>query len=172
VAEQADIEYHGVNAAQLLTGLSSKSLEHKLGRDATLRRGTNESPLWRVERIRCFRLYGDVMPPDRDCPVLYSGIESARLVGIGRNKFLRIAPFTRAYAVPAIDSDMVFRLWPEPSLLWLRKQISIGAIAVNRRSLTRPKAGVTVCPPRHVHAENIRQESASCRKWQSWTALA
>jgi hypothetical protein len=103
--------------------------------------------------------------------VLYSGVEAANLVGVGRNKFLKIAPPTRAYSVPANGSEMIFKLWPEPSLLYLRKQIAIGAVVVHPRSLTRPKAGVCIVQPRHVLAESQSNETAAFSKSHAWVDL-
>ena len=169
--EQSEVEYHGVYAVQCLTGLNSKYLELRLGpRDATLRRGCFESALWRVQRVRSYQLYGDLLPAARDCPTLYSLNESAKLVGVGKDTFLRIAPPTRAFATPA-DGERGYPLWPEPILHCLRKQIASGSIAVNWRSLTRPKAGVSIVPPRHVLAESQSNESIAYSKANAWVDL-
>jgi hypothetical protein len=173
VAQQSEpIEYNGVFAIQCLLGISGKYIERKLGpRDATLRRGTSESALWRVERVRVYQLYRDVLHPDSGCPVLYSLVEAAFLVGVGRGKFARIAPPSRAFAVPANCTERRYPLWAEPSLMFLRKQIATGNIKVSWRSLTRPKAGVSTVPPRHVLAESQSNESNAFRKANAWVDL-
>src|SRR5258708_25337938 len=165
-------EFLGVFAAGRVLGLSSKYLERKLGpRDATLRRGPTESPLWRVERVNCYRLYRDVMPSAKQCPTLYSVNEAAWLVGVTRNKFLKIAPPAPAVAISA-GCEKEYPLWPEPWLYDLRRRIAIGEIKVGHRSLTRPKAGVVIAPPRHTLAECLQAESESCSKARAWSDLA
>jgi hypothetical protein len=157
--QQSATEYYGVFAASRLISTAPTYLERKLGkRDATLRRGPTESPLWRVERVNCYRLYRDVMPSAQQCPTLYSVNEAARLVGITRTKFLQIAPPVPAVAL-SLGCDKEYSLWPEPMLLELRKQIGCGGIEVNRRSLTRPKLGVVIAPPRHTLAVNQLEEA-------------
>jgi hypothetical protein len=166
------VELHGPYAIQSLLGISGKYIERKLGpRDATLRRGPLESALWRVERVRVYQLYRDVMPPASGCPVLYSLVEAAWFVGIGREKFARIAPPARAFAVPANCTERRYPLWAEPSLMFLRKQIATGNIKVSWRSLTRPKAGVSIVPPRHVLAESQTDESTAYSKSHAWVDL-
>jgi hypothetical protein len=160
-------------AIQTLLGISGKRIESKLGpRDATLLRAGNESGLWRCQRVRCYQLYRDVMPPENGAPLLYSLPEASFLVGVCRETFKRIAPRAPAYAIPEGCTDRRYPLFTEPMLRYLRAQIASGDIKVQTLSLSRPRAGVTICPPRHVHAENLGQESESCRKWQSWTVLA
>ena len=173
VQKSEPVEYNGVFAIQCLLGISGKYIERKLGpRDATLRRGTSESALWRVERVRLYQLYRDVMPSESGCPVLYSLPEAAWFVGIGKEAFAGIAPPARAFAVPANCTERRYPLWPEPMLRYLRAQIASGAIKVRASSLSRPKSGVTISAPRHVLAENQRVESESCRKHHAWSVLA
>src|SRR5580704_3993424 len=163
------IELYGPYAIQSLLGISGKYIERKLGpRDATLRRGPSESALWRVERVRLYQLYRDVMPSESGCPVLYSLPEAAWFVGIGKEAFAGMAPPARAFAVPANCTDRRYPLWAEPSLMFLRKQIATGNIKVSWRSLTRPKAGVSIVPPRHVLAESQSNESNAYRLSHAW----
>jgi hypothetical protein len=166
------IQYHGPMAIQILLGISGKFIERKLGgRDATLLRGGNESGLWRVERVRLYQLYRDVMPAAIGCPMLYSSVEAAWLVGLYRDAYLAIAPPARAYAVPAGCTERRYPLWAEPMLRYLRKQIALGAIRIRWRSLSRAKAGAVITAARHVMAENQRAESEACRKAQAWSVL-
>jgi hypothetical protein len=166
------IEYYGVFAASLLITTAGTYLERKLGkRDATLRRGPTESPLWRVERVNCYRLYRDVMPSAPQCPTLYSVNEAAWLVGVTRNKLLQIAPQAPAVALSA-GCEKEYHLWPEHMLQELRKQIGCGAIEVNRRSLTRPKLGVVIAPPRHTLAENQLEDAKAHKQAYPMLELA
>lgn len=167
------LEYYGPYAIQSLLGISGKYIERKLGpRDSTLRRGPSESALWRVQRVRLYQLYRDVMQPASGCPVLYTLVESAWLVGVTRETFARLAPPAPAVALPASLTDRRYPLWPESILHDLRRKIASGAVQVSPRSLTRPKLGVTITAPRHVMTENQRDESEACRKHHAWSVLA
>lgn len=165
-------DYYGTAAAALVTGIHNQKLERRLGpRDATLRFGPGESALFRVERVRAYKLYGDRLPPDRAPTVLYSITESAFAVGVTRKAFLKLAPPAPAVLV-SDQSDKRYPLWPEPLLHALRKAIASGIIKVSRRSLTRPLLGVVIAPPRHTLAESLPTESAALEKSRSWTRLA
>jgi hypothetical protein len=158
-------EYYGVFAASRLISTAASYLERKLcSRDATFRRGPTESPLWRAERVNCYRLYRDVIPAAKERPTLYSVNEAAWLVGVTRNKFLQIAPQAPAVLLSTGDDEKTYQLWPEPWLYDLRRRIASGEIKVGRRSLTRPKAGVVIAPPRHTLVEDQLKDAKAHRQ--------
>jgi hypothetical protein len=123
-------EYYGVFAAGRLLRCAAPYIKRRIGEpDATLRYGPSESGLWRVERVRAYQLYRDVIPASKDRPTLYGTNEAAWLVGVARTTFLRIAPEPKAAAV-SLESDREYSLWLEPALHALRARIARNEIKV------------------------------------------
>jgi hypothetical protein len=154
------LEYYGVWAASLITGVHNNALERRLGeRDATCRRGAKDAPLWLCERVLDYAATGKLRSAPDNSPTFYTVTEGARFVGIGLKILQKILP-KEAPAILAPSQSS--RSEPEPlyPLSWLhaiRQAIATGRIPVQPQSLTKPKMGARVCQPRHVWANQSRE---------------
>jgi hypothetical protein len=144
-----------------LPAIHNNSMERRLGqRDATMRFGVKDAPLWRCERVLAFATSCELHPGPGNAPTFYTFREGARFVGVTEQVAKRIFPKeTPAVLVPVQDGEPS-TLWPESWLHAIRRMIASGEIAVRPSSLTKPKLGVRASqPPRHCWAEDQSQES-------------
>jgi hypothetical protein len=152
------LDFFGVWASSLITGIHNNSLERRLGeRDATMRFGVKDAPLWRCERVLAYAASRELYPGPDNAPTFYTIVEGARFVGITRRMLKRILPKEApAFLCPAGSGDP-HPLYPMSWLHAIRKQIASGEIPVGRSSLTKPKMGARLCSPRHVWVDQNRE---------------
>src|ERR1700760_2886393 len=88
------IEFYGVWASSLITGIHNNSLERRLGPpDAIMRRGCRDNLLYRCERVLDYATSRRLHSGPDNPPTLYTLREGARLVRVTEQVLrLRILP--------------------------------------------------------------------------------
>jgi hypothetical protein len=168
------IEYYGVWAcSRILTGIHNSAMERRLGqRDATMRFGVKDAPLWLCERVLDFAATGRLHPgPNGEPPVLYTFAEAARFAGITQAVAKRIFPKRTPAVLVPIGGGEPAPLFPEPWLHAIRRMIASGEIPVRPSSLTRPKMGVQILSPRHTLAADQNAEEAAFKRANPYAGI-
>jgi hypothetical protein len=157
------IEFYGVLALQNMLHCGKNTIPRKLGDpDGRLRIGCMDAPLWLCDRAL------DVAFKPVPFTSWYTLPEAARMVGVGRKIFEKIAPFNPAVAVSGklwvARHRQHVKLWSEQQCYELRRKIASGEIYVHWRSLTKPKLGVVVAAPRHILVEDQLKDAKAHRQ--------